>query len=149
MNKEPSRQRIVSVISFVILIVSLLMCSCSVQKGGAIDSHTGLYVYRAHELEVPPLCNGEPYIQGFMTDFCRKVHFKWSDESPITFKFNIQFVVDKKGHLVGPRIYNKTPEDLNIYEKQVLDAVNKIQDWTPGKVKGKPVDVLVTIPIVF
>lgn len=125
------------------------MCSCSVQKGGAIDSHTGLYVYRAHELEVPPLCNGESYIQGFMKDFCRKVHFEQSDEYSMTYRFNVQFVVDKKGHLVGPRIYNKAPEDLNIYEKQVLDAVNKIQDWTPGKVKGKPVDVLVTIPIVF
>ena len=52
----------------------------------------------------------------------------------MVYRYNFQFVIDKDGNLVGSRIRGKTPDLLNSYEKQALEAVNKIQNWEPGKV---------------
>jgi len=111
------------------------------------DNLTGLSVYKLNELDTHPLCNGVSFSQGFHREFVRGFHPEESDDNP--YHFTIQFVIDKNGKLLGPRIKDKTPDMLSVYEKHVLETVNQIQDWEPGKVNGTPVNTFLTVPVIF
>ena len=111
------------------------------------DDLTGLSVYKLNELDTHPLCNGVSFSQGFHREFVRGFHPEESDDNP--YHFTIQFVIDKNGKLLGPRIKDKTPDMLSTYEKHVLETVNQIQDWEPGKVNGTPVNTFLTVPVIF
>ena len=66
------------------------------------------------------------------------------------------FVIDKDGKLVGPRMWvgkrfinGETTDKASPFEKHVLETVNQIQDWEPGKVDGIPVNTFLTVPVIF
>ena len=111
------------------------------------DDLTGLSVYKLNELDTFPLCNGDVFSRGFPREFLHKFHPETNDDLP--FRFTVQFVIDKNGKLLGSRIKDKTPDMLSAFEKQVLETVNQIQNWEPGKVNGVPVDVFLTVPFIF
>ena len=113
----------------------------------SIDDLTGLSVYKLAEIDTLPLCNGLPFTEGFLPEFLRRFHPEKSDDNP--FRFTVMFVIDKDGKLVGPRIQGKTPDMLGAYEKHVLETVNQIQDWEPGKVDGTPVNTFLSVPVIF
>lgn len=141
----------------------LIMAACGptgprvVQKEGYAslkDDLTGLSVYRINELDTLPLCNGDSFTEGFGKEFARRFHPEPRDDNP--FRFSVQFVIDKNGKLVGPRVktpssdfYKSSDDQLTAYEKHVLETVNQIHNWEPGKVDGSPVNVLLTVPIIF
>ena len=118
------------------------------------DDLTGLSVYKLNELDTHPLCNGVSFSQGFHREFVRGFHPEESDDNP--YQFSVRFVIDKNGNLVGPRVKNPSSEfykssdkQLSAYEKHVLETVNQIQNWEPGKVDGTPVNVILTVPVIF
>jgi len=119
------------------------------------DGITGLGVYDLNRIDTLPLCNGISFSEGFLREFSRRFHPEKSDDNPN--QFSVKFVIDKNGKLVGPRV--KTPssdfykssdyQHLSVYEKHVLETVNQIQNWEPGKVDGTPVNVFLTVPLIF
>jgi len=54
----------------------------------------------------------------------------------------VQYVINKKGRLVGARIFNKEDKDLSCFDKAVLEALEKVQNWTPGEYHHKKVNVI-------
>jgi hypothetical protein len=118
------------------------------------DHITGLGVYESDRVDSLPLCNGVPFTEGFLPEFKRRFHPEKSDDNPDSFE--VLFVIDKDGKLVGPRMWvgkrfinGATTDELSAYEKQVFETVNQIQDWEPGKVDGNPVNVFLTVPVIF
>ena len=111
-------------------------------------------VYEIDRVDTLPLCNGIPFTEGFLPEFLRRFHPEKSDDNP--YKFSVRFVIDKNGNLVGPRVktpssefYKSSDKQLSAYEKHVLETVNQIQNWEPGKVDGTPVNVILTVPVIF
>ena len=118
------------------------------------DHITGLGVYEIDRVDTLPLCNGVPFTEGFLPEFLRRFHPEKSDDNP--YQFSVRFVIDKNGNLVGPRVktpssefYKSSDKQLSAYEKHVLETVNQIQNWEPGKVDGTPVNVILTVPVIF
>ena len=118
------------------------------------DHITGLGVYESDRVDTLPLCNGLPFTEGFLQEFKRRFHPEKSDDNPDSFE--VVFIIDKDGKLVGPRMWvgkrfinGATTDELSAYEKQVFETVNQIQDWKPGEVDGTPVNVFFKVPIVF
>ena len=118
------------------------------------DGITGLGVYEIDRVDTLPLCNGVPFTEEFLREFLRRFHPEKSDDNP--YQFSVKFVIDKNGNLVGPRVktpssefYKSSDKQLSAYEKHVLEAVNQIQNWEPGKVDGTPVNVILTVPVIF
>ena len=118
------------------------------------DHITGLGVYEIDRVDTLPLCNGVPFTEEFLREFLRRFHPEKSDDNP--YQFSVRFVIDKNGNLVGPRVktpssefYKSSDKQFSAYEKHVLEAVNQIHNWEPGKVDGTPVNVILTVPVIF
>ena len=118
------------------------------------DHITGLGVYKSDRVDTLPLCNGLPFTEGFLREFNRRFHPEKSDDNPDSFE--VVFIIDKDGKLVGPRMWvgkrfinGATTDELSAFEKQVFETVNQIQDWEPGKVDGTPVNTFLTVPVIF
>jgi len=62
----------------------------------------------------------------------------------------IQFVIDKAGNVVGPKVIRDIGAGCG---QAALDVVNQMNDlpekWRPGFQRGKPVKILYTLPIRF
>ncbi|MBQ0022777.1 MAG: energy transducer TonB [Prevotellaceae bacterium] len=58
----------------------------------------------------------------------------------------VRFVVTQEGKIENAEIVRKVNPDL---EKEALRVVNHMPKWKPGKVEGKPVRVLYTLPVMF
>ena len=118
------------------------------------DGITGLGVYKIDRVDTLPRCNGVPFTEGFLPEFLRRFHPEKSDDDP--YSFEVMFVIDKDGKLVGPRMWvgnrfinGETTDKASAFEKQVFETLNQIQDWEPGKVDGTPVNVFLTVPVIF
>lgn len=109
----------------------------------AFDEITGLEVYPCTSVLAAPLCNGLRCDKGFGQEFNRLLSNKVEDGRIPYNSYEVQYVVDTKGNLIGPRIRGKCPGALNPEERYVLSIVDKIQNWKPGVVGGKPVNVLI------
>lgn len=62
-------------------------------------------------------------------------------------KVNVQFTVDENGkvmnaHTVGAKLGDGLDEEA-------VNVVSSMPKWTPGTIKGKPVKVSLTLPIIF
>lgn len=58
----------------------------------------------------------------------------------------IQFVVNSNGDAVNPRIV-RSPD--TVLSTEALRVFGKMNKWEPGVMKGKKVDVEMTLPILF
>lgn len=58
----------------------------------------------------------------------------------------VQFVIDKKGNLIDAEIINS---DNPIFNQEVLQVISDSPIWTPGKQRGRPVDVSLIMPVDF
>ncbi len=61
-------------------------------------------------------------------------------------KVLVTFNVAKSGKIENIRITQKVNDNL---DKEALRVVSIMPDWVPGEAKGTPVDVEITLPIVF
>jgi protein TonB len=61
-------------------------------------------------------------------------------------KVHVTFVVDTAGHLHDPRVVRGLGFGL---DEEAIRLVRLMPWWTPGKIKGQPVWVQVTMPIQF
>ena len=61
-------------------------------------------------------------------------------------KVFVEFVIEKDGKVRDVKIIQGAHEILN---KEATRVMKMMDDWTPGKVKGKPVAQMMVLPIVF
>ena len=69
-----------------------------------------------------------------------------AQENGIQGKVYIQFVVNKDGSIVDPKIIRSADTSL---DKEAMRVVQAMPKWTPGKQRGKAVRVRFTLPITF
>jgi len=58
----------------------------------------------------------------------------------------VQFVVNKKGEVIGAKVVRSVDPSL---DKEALRVVNSSPKWTPGKQRNVPANVSFTVPIRF
>lgn len=59
---------------------------------------------------------------------------------------HVQFIINKKGELTDVKIVRATDP---LFEKEVMRVLSKVPLWTPGKQRGKPVNVAFNMPFYF
>ena len=133
------------------IVIILLISSCSSSRTTGIfkvyDQLTKKWVFVY--ADEPPVYNNDT--NGFMKyfneyfDACGDIEGFLSHQT----RLNLQFVIDKNGQLIGARILGKEEKDWTQYDRCAINVVIKSKQWSPGKIKGRNVDVLVTCPIVF
>ena len=57
-----------------------------------------------------------------------------------------QFVVDTNGHLTDKKIIKGLNDDLN---NAVLDMLDKMPPWVPGRCQGRLVPVVFILPVII
>jgi periplasmic protein TonB len=58
----------------------------------------------------------------------------------------VQFVVDEKGNVIAPKILKSLSPEC---DTEVIRVLLKMPSWHPGKIKGKKVKSLFTLPVRF
>lgn len=71
---------------------------------------------------------------------------KQAESDSIQGRVVLQFVVGKDGKVRSPRVVSGVCESL---DEEAIRVVNMLPDFIPGEVKGKPVAVEFTLPIMF
>ena len=61
-------------------------------------------------------------------------------------KATIRFVVDTEGNTTDVKVLNGVSKDI---KKMLIEMVEKMNRWIPGKQRGEDVKVLYTLPVVF
>ena len=61
-------------------------------------------------------------------------------------QLNVSFYVDPAGNVFNPEIAEECPME---FKQSVMRAFEKMPKWNPGKWKGEPVTVYITLPIYF
>lgn len=100
--------------------------------------------------ELPKYKGSEIYKGGeieFTKDLVNNIHYAFLENDNIQTRVQLQFVIDKKGHLIGARIFGKESDELSDFEKAVLKALCFTKDWQAGRQNGTPVNVLLKMPI--
>lgn len=63
--------------------------------------------------------------------------------------FNLEFVINREGNLVGERIKNKNIANITQAEKEALRVLRNTSKWIPGKCENNTVPVRVIMPLKF
>lgn len=58
----------------------------------------------------------------------------------------VRFIVDRTGKVCDPTIAQSVSPDL---DRAAIDAVMQLDNFTPGTVEGKPVNVYFALPVMF
>ncbi len=58
----------------------------------------------------------------------------------------VQFVVDKSGSIVAPKVVNKVGYGC---DEEAMRIVRAMPKWSPGEIEGKPVKVQYNLPFKF
>jgi protein TonB len=69
-----------------------------------------------------------------------------AQENNIQGRVMVQFVVNKDGSIVEPKIIRPVDPSL---DKEAIRVVSSMPKWTPGKQRGKNVRVRFTLPVTF
>ena len=111
----------------------LLSCNSSI----LLSSGPTVKYDKRTNLEVCSFTDKMPSYRGGYTAFLHdfSANFQYSNQIDNNIQTNIvvQYVINKKGRLVGARIFDKA----------VLEALEKVQDWTPGEYHHKKVNVII------
>ena len=96
--------------------------------------------------EMPTFNDGDPAIE-FRKYIAKNLQYPESAvRDSISGRVIVQFVVNNEGKLVDPVIVRSASPAL---DKEGIRVVSASPLWTPGKQRGKKVDVIFTFPINF
>ena len=69
-----------------------------------------------------------------------------AQENGIQGRVLVQFVVNKDGSIVDPKVLRAVDPSL---DKEAMRVVQSMPKWTPGRQRGKNVRVRFTLPVTF
>lgn len=105
------------------------------------DSLTNKIVYSEVD-EMPEYPNGN----GFIGSFFLK-NFNYPAQDFYQASFQLEFIVDINGNVIGQRIRNKSMKDLTNAEREALRVLSIMPKWKPGKCNGRVVPVRTFLPL--
>ncbi len=95
--------------------------------------------------EMPRFMNGD--ISKFREFVQQQIQYpEKAVEDSIEGRVFVSFIINKKGKLVNPEIVRSADPLL---DKEALRVIGSSPSWTPGMMQGKPVNVKLTIPVIF
>jgi len=112
-------------------------------KGISYDSVGTEYPYTVEE-QMPEFPGGE---EALMSYIAHNIKYPTSAmENEISGKVIVEFVVDKNGKIIKPKIVKSLNPDC---DKEVIRVLRSMPAWTPGKQRGIPVRVSYKLPVKF
>jgi protein TonB len=69
-----------------------------------------------------------------------------AQENNIQGRVIVEFVVNKDGSIVEPKVMRSVDQSL---DKEAMRVISAMPKWNPGKQRGKPVRVIYTVPVLF
>ena len=123
----------------------------SVQAAGPPMAAPGPAVEEGDENDIFEVVEQNPSFPGGEAELMKWLHknLKYppvAQENGIQGKVYIQFVVNKDGSIVDPKIIRSADTSL---DKEAMRVVQAMPKWTPGRQRGKAVRVRFTLPITF
>ena len=123
----------------------------SVQAAGPPMAAPGPAVEDGDENDIFEVVEQNPSFPGGEAELMKWLHknLKYppvAQENGIQGKVYIQFVVNKDGSIVDPKIIRSADASL---DKEAMRVVQAMPKWTPGKQRGKAVRVRFTLPVTF
>jgi TonB family protein len=92
--------------------------------------------------EMPSFPGGEKAIQSWIYSNIKVMKGAEKISGPV----NVIFTVDSKGKVRDAKV--KKPE-FPVWEAEAIRVVSSMPDWIPGSQNGKPIDVIMQLPIDF
>jgi protein TonB len=92
--------------------------------------------------EMPMFPGGEKALQSWIYSNIKVMKGAEKISGPI----NVVFTVDSKGKVRDAKVLKK---EYPIWEKEAIRVVSSMPDWKPGSQNGKPIDVILQLPIDF
>ena len=123
----------------------------SVQAAGPPMAAPGPAVEEGDENDIFEVVEQNPSFPGGEAELMKWLHknLKYppvAQENGIQGKVYIQFVVNKDGSIVDPKIIRSADTSL---DKEAMRVVQAMPKWTPGRQRGKAVRVRFTLPVTF
>lgn len=127
-------------------IVFCLICFVGLgQKDSLIiqskDSLSGLVVYQIVQ-DMPEFDGGTQVLMQYLQEKLDFTDIKLDSETPTTYYF--AFIIDKNGNVVAPRCTNHPKHPIAL---RGVEIIANMPTWKAGKQKGKPVNVIFTLPL--
>lgn len=130
-----------------ITFIALLLCMVfnltikgqDINEKMTYDSISNMYVYTFVE-KMPQYMGGEIK---FLHDFISVFNYTIKGKDNIQTFVKVQFIINKKGKLIYPRIFNKKDYELTDFEIEILKALKKTRKWKAGKHHNKKVNVFI------
>ncbi len=98
------------------------------------------------EQEIFMVVENQPQLKGGMASLQKSVDYpEFAKKAGIEGRVIVQFVVDEQGNVTNPKVVRGVHKLLN---EEAVKAV-KAQSFTPGKQRGKPVKVQMSLPVTF
>lgn len=91
--------------------------------------------------QMPQFPGGETALQKYFAD---NINSAVNNDAGSIATVNIQFVVNSKGKAINGKLIKPTDKEL---ETQIIEAINKMPLWTPGKSNGEAVNILYELPL--
>ena len=98
-------------------------------------------------VEQKPMFNGEDAGKFGLWVFDQIKYPEEAYKSGAQGRVTLQFVISRKGDIKDVKVVKSSGNEL--LDNEAMRVVSMSPAWTPGKVEGKPVDVLYTFPVVF
>ena len=129
--------------TYKIIVITVLLSSCGVIVNTPLyDRYSNKMVYQYVD-EMPSYGEEQQWYKGLLTDFNN--HFE--EDEQIQASQDFMFVIDKRGNLIGARIRGKNDSELSLFEREGLRILSLCQNWSPGRNKDKPVNILIRYSI--
>lgn len=96
--------------------------------------------------DMPTFNGGDPYIEFRKYIAGNLVYPEIAIENGIGGRVDVQFIVNSTGSVTNVKITRSVDPAL---DKEALRVINSSPKWSPGRQRGKAVDVIYTFPINF
>ncbi|MDR2938215.1 MAG: energy transducer TonB [Prevotellaceae bacterium] len=108
-------------------------------------THTVPVVFGTND--TPPMFRGEGSIENFRKWVVKNIQYpEFIAQSELEGRVVVRFTVNSKGKVVNEELVSGSYFELN---DAVLHAVRMSPKWEPATKNGKPVNTLVTLPVIF
>ncbi|MBR5856286.1 MAG: energy transducer TonB [Bacteroidales bacterium] len=125
-----------------ISVAVLLACGTACKQ-----NQTNNELVQYAKVEQKPMFNGGA-VNGFTTWVSGQIKYpEEAYKNGAQGRVILRFVISKKGDVKDVKVVKSS--GIELLDNEALRVVSMSPDWTPGKVNGKPVDVMFTFPVVF
>jgi len=127
-----------------------LFFSCGISEKTIVQNDSCKSQYdRLTKKEVYPFVDEMPVYPGGNIAIIKffSENFKYPEQDQFQASFQLEFVIDSDGKLIGARIRNKSHTEQTNAESEAIRVLELMPKWEPGKCAGKKVPVLMLLPL--